>query len=249
MHLFLRRFPALGGLQLFALLCAMMAGTQSLHAGTITVTTTADSGAGSLRAAIAAASDGDTIQFDAALNGQTITLTSAELVIDKNVTISGPGPNLLAVSSGSAQFRIFHVMSGHTVTIGGLTISHGVGTGGGVLNEQATLTLANCTVSNNKGGVSPNGTLAGGIFNDGTMTITDSIVSGNVANEAGGIFNDGTMGLRNSTVANNRSNFYNQPPSGGSAGGIEIRAPWRSITARSATTGLTFLAAASSTMA
>ncbi len=64
MHLFLRRFPALGGLQLFALLCAMMAGTQSLHAGTIIVTTTADSGAGSLRAAIAAASDGDTIQFD-----------------------------------------------------------------------------------------------------------------------------------------------------------------------------------------
>ena len=53
------------------------------------------------------------------------------------------------------------------------------------------------------------------------MTITDSIVSNNMANDAGGIFNDGTMGIRNTTVTNNTSNFYNQPPSGGSAGGIE----------------------------
>jgi hypothetical protein len=199
----------------------MMAGSQTLYAGTITVTTTADSGAGSLRDAIAAVSDGDTIRFDAALNGQTITLTSAGLVIDKNVTINGPGPNLLEVSSGSVQFGIFHIMSGHAVTISGLTISHGVGTGGGVLNEQATLTLANCSVSNNKGGVSPNGTMAGGIYNEGTMAITDSIVSFNVANDAGGIFNAGTMEIRNSTVANNTSNFYNPPPSGGMAGGIE----------------------------
>ena len=69
------------------------------------------------------------------------------------------------------------------------------------------------------------------------MTITDSIVSNNMANDAGGIFNDGTMGIRNTTVTNNTSNFYNQPPSGGSAGGIENTAPWRSIAARSATIG------------
>ena len=60
------------------------------NATTLIVTTTADSGAGSLRAAIAASSDGDTIQFDSALNGQTINLTSAELAIDKSITISGP---------------------------------------------------------------------------------------------------------------------------------------------------------------
>ena len=155
MRAFLSRFPAwqLPGGLLLALLCAAIAGPEYFrgHAATLLVTTTADSGPGSLRAAIAAASDGNTIQFDPALNGQTITLTSAELVIDKNVTISGPGPNLLAVF-GSAQFRIFHVMSGHTVTIGGLTISGGVATGGGVLNDQATLTLDNCTVSGNRGG-------------------------------------------------------------------------------------------------
>ena len=120
------------------------------HAATLIVTSTADSGPGSLRAAIAAASDGDTIQFDAALNGQTINLTSAELVIDKNITISGPGPSVLAVSRDSnsmATFRIFHVMPGHTSTIEGLTISgdHANPPGGGVFNDQATLTVNNCT--------------------------------------------------------------------------------------------------------
>ena len=69
MRPFLRRFPVVGGLQLFALLCAALAGASSVEAATLIVTSTTDSGAGSLRSAIAAASDGDTIQFDAALNG------------------------------------------------------------------------------------------------------------------------------------------------------------------------------------
>ena len=56
----------------------------------LTVTSTADSGAGSLRDTIAAANSGDIIQFDAALNGHTISLTSAELVIDKNISDQRP---------------------------------------------------------------------------------------------------------------------------------------------------------------
>ena len=144
------------------------------------MTSTADSGAGSLRAAIAAASNGDTIQFDAALNGQTITLTSGELVIDKNITIAGPGPSLLAVSRDSnsmATFRIFHVTPGHTSTIEGLTISgnHANPPGGGVFNE-ATLTINNCRLDHNFS--EGNG---GGILNGGTLTIRNSSVSGSAA--------------------------------------------------------------------
>ena len=48
---------------------------------TLTVTRNADSGAGSLRAAIAMAQPGDTIQFDASLANQTITLTTGQLEI------------------------------------------------------------------------------------------------------------------------------------------------------------------------
>ena len=125
MRSFLSRFPALGTLLLFALLGAAVPAVATANVTTLTVTTTADSGAGSLRAAIAAASDGDTIQFDAALNGQTINLTSAELAIDKNITISGPGPAVLTVSRVSGTFRIFHIIPGHTVIIEGIKISSG----------------------------------------------------------------------------------------------------------------------------
>src|SRR2546423_4800614 len=92
-----------------------------VQATTITVINTNDNGPGSLRQALADAVDGDTIQFDPALNGQTITLTSGELAITKNLTITGPGPDQLAVSGSSAS-RIFHIMSGHTVGVEGLTI-------------------------------------------------------------------------------------------------------------------------------
>jgi len=93
----------------------------------IIVTNTNDSGSGSLRNALAIANDGDTIDFDSSLNGQAITLTSGQLVVDKSVTISGPGANLLAVD-GNANGHVFSINSGETVIISGLTIRNGTGT-------------------------------------------------------------------------------------------------------------------------
>src|SRR6266446_73332 len=141
---------------LAGLLCAALAGISNAKATTLIVTTTADSGPGSLRQALADAQDGDTIQFDPALNGQTILLTTAELVINKNITINGPGADLLSVSrsSGAPPFRIFHILPGHTIAIQAITTSGGLtpfsNAGGGVLNDQATLTIDHCTVSNNQ---------------------------------------------------------------------------------------------------
>jgi hypothetical protein len=60
------------------------------HAAIFTVTNTNDNGAGSLRQALTIANDGDTINF--AVTG-TITLTSGGLSINKNIIISGPGPD------------------------------------------------------------------------------------------------------------------------------------------------------------
>src|SRR3954447_4092298 len=64
---------------------------------TLTVTSAADSGAGSLRADVAAAHNGDTVAFAPSLAGQTITLTSGELLINKNLTITGLGASQLTV--------------------------------------------------------------------------------------------------------------------------------------------------------
>ena len=105
-------------------ICFCAFGVASAQAATVTVTTTADTGAGSLRAAIAAAAAGDTIQFAAPLSGQSVLLTSGELAINKNITIDGPGADQLAVkkASGSPDFRIFHVLLGHSFILKGLTI-------------------------------------------------------------------------------------------------------------------------------
>src|SRR5688572_28963235 len=84
----------------------------------ITVTNTADDVAapptGSLRKAIADAVDGDTIEFAGGLSG-TLSLAGAELLIEKNLTITGPGATILAVS-GRGNSRIMTVAPNVNVT-------------------------------------------------------------------------------------------------------------------------------------
>ena len=196
------------------------------YADIITVINTNDSGPGSLRQALADANDGDTINFDPSLNDQTITLTTAELQIAKNVTVSGPGPNLLTVArSSQTSFRILHVMPGHTVTIGGLKITGGASgffPCGGVWNDHATLTLNNCSITGNFSGV-----FGGGICNNGqngsaTLTIVNSTVIENYSGgHGGGIYDDGstTLAITNSTVSNNFA-ISQTPPQIGRGGGI-----------------------------
>src|SRR6202011_3078237 len=58
---------------------------------TLTVTNPADSGDGSLRAAITLAQSGDQIVFDTSLKGQTITLTSGPLAITQSIDTEAPG--------------------------------------------------------------------------------------------------------------------------------------------------------------
>ena len=73
---------------------------------TLIVNSAADSGAGSLRAEIAAASSGDTIKFAGSLKGQTITLTSGELALDKSLDIEGLGPgHFIPTAAGRARWR------------------------------------------------------------------------------------------------------------------------------------------------
>jgi hypothetical protein len=181
------------------------------QATVVTVTTTNDSGPGSLRQALFDSHDGDTINFDAVLKGQTILLSTAELLINKNITISGPGANLLTVARAQSapSFRIFELAANHTVTIRDLTINNGYaqnfGCGGGILNSGSTLQIINCTVSGN----STDGT-GGGICVDtnSTVTIESSTLTGNYAGDyGGGVANDGTLIVSNSTLSDNRGEF------------------------------------------
>jgi hypothetical protein len=195
------------------------------------VTNNNDSGAGSLRDALAnigvSICVGGTITFDPALSGQTINLTSDQLIINQSVTITGPGSNLLTIRRGNAapDFRIMKIASG-VVNISGLTISNGSesnGEGGGGIRNDGTLTLTDCAISANVskviddgfGDLSPG--IGGGIRNNGSLTITNSIISGNTAASApdtgtgganglgGGIYNvsPNTVTIQDSTVSGN----------------------------------------------
>jgi hypothetical protein len=200
------------------------------RATTITVTSTTDSGPGSLRQALADANDGDVISFDPSLNGQAIRLTTSALVIDDNISITGPGPDLLAVCRGNNDcfssfdglrarsksphgpqgigLGIFHVMPGHVVTITGLTISYGHDTGGGIFNDQSSVSVDNCTIWGNLDDSTGGG---GGIHNAGAIAnlmVLNSRISGNLAfgGYGGGIYNEsGTTIISNSTIDNNMS--------------------------------------------
>ena len=95
------------------------------RAATLTVTTTNDGGAGSLRQAIADAAAGDSIIFS--FTG-VITLTNGELLVTNDLTILGPGATNLSVS-GNSQTRVLEIGSNITANISGLTIRDGHGAG------------------------------------------------------------------------------------------------------------------------
>src|SRR6478672_1792037 len=180
-------------------------------ATTITVANGNDSGPGSLRQTLAQANDGDTINFDPSVN--IVMLTTAELVITKSITISA-SPQMVTVQRApqAPEFRIFHVIPGHSVEINGLTISGGHITGdngGGILNDNSTLTMAHCTVNENAIVSVSSSNSGGGIYNSGAMTLNQVIVNNNNAvwggdptgvPSGGGISNTGTIIIIAGTV-------------------------------------------------
>ena len=166
----------------------------------VTVTSNADSGAGTLRQAIADTCAGGTITFYTALSGTTIHLAST-LTLSKNVTIDGSALAGQIMISGDNAVRVFFVNSGVTATLNSLAITKGNDFSGGGIRNDGTLTITNSTLSDNSatsGG--------GGIFNNGsrTLTITNSTLSNNsAANGGGGIHNQGTLTITNSTLSGN----------------------------------------------
>jgi uncharacterized protein (TIGR03118 family) len=168
----------------------------------VTVLNTNDSRPGSLRDAIAIASSGDTIAFHRRLVGQTITLTSGELAISKNLNIEGPGADKLTIS-GNDSSRVFDVSGGATVAIDGLTISSGLADhGGGILNEAGSnLTLSEDTLSHNH---AVGGLGGGAIFNDGGagLSVIDCALTHNQAT-TGVNFDPTTGGSGGGAIFNN----------------------------------------------
>jgi hypothetical protein len=116
---------------------------------TRTVTSTSDSGPGSLRQMLADANPGDSIFFDTSLNGQTITLLSP-IAISNAVTISGPGAANLTIS-GNQSVRIFEVKGSAALTLQNLTLADGSAATGAALADSAgtSTTISGCVFRGN----------------------------------------------------------------------------------------------------
>ena len=162
-----------------------------------------------------------TLLADATASGQ-LTLAS-----DKTITLDMNGHTLTASGESYSSGGMFYLTAG-TLEVcdgsedGGGTIAGGTATSGGAFyvgktstsiwtaSSSATLTVADVTVSGNSA-------KNGGAFylDNGTLTVSGSIVSGNAASSNGGAFycsSNGTLTVSDSTVSGNTS--------GGSGGGI-----------------------------
>jgi hypothetical protein len=184
------------------------------QAATHVVTSSANLGAGSLRALLESASSGDTLTFADSLSGATIRLSS-NLIISKDLTIDAStltAPVTLSGdtdNSGSGDTQVLRINSGVTVVFDnvnfatGTNLAGGTGQGGAIYIDHASVSLSNCAVTNS---VANQG---GGIYNNaGTLTLDHCVLSGNTAYSAGGggiLNNGGAVTLTNSVVSGNHA--------------------------------------------
>lgn len=201
------------------LAAAIVAGlliANSAAATTRTVTTCADSGTGSLRAAIAASGSGDLVDMTGLVCSKITLQGGNELFVgvDK-LTIHGPGAAALTID-GAAQSRVLRHAGTDTLSLSGLTLAHGRyefadpgNVGGGCLFSAGTVVATDVVVTscalhamNTTAGVA----LGGGIAAQGDLVLVRSRVTRNLAHathggaQGGGAYAAGSITAKYSVV-------------------------------------------------
>jgi len=196
------------------------------------------SGVCTLRAAIQEANwlDGpDTIKVPAGLYMLTIPgkedfCASGDLDIisgleNNDLTIIGLGAKKTIINGGKLD-RVFHILSPVSVTIAKVTIQNGLATegvsggagGGGILmTPESTLTIKECTISNNAASHTTDA-YGGGIYiNEGTLRIIDSTFWNNSASSGRWSWG-GAIHSRQTVLTITGSSFSNNTASGSDTG-------------------------------
>lgn len=170
------------------------------------VSSTSDSGPGSLRSALLGAEDGTMITFDPSIHGDTIRLIQ-ELQVCSEVTILGPGKDLLAVS-GENTTRILRVMPGSDVEMSGISLVNGYtfsGQDGGAVLSHGQVKLVACVMKDNyaadDGGALAVADTTAAIYLDSCIVINNSC-----GDDGGALYCiNGTLEIHTSTISNNFS--------------------------------------------
>ena len=195
-----------------------------LNAATLTVTKTADTDDGvcdadcSLREALSVANgsvDDDGIIFDPLVfaTEQTIMLSSGELIVANNGTLSLFGPDAIVTINPGGASRALTVEEDADVDILGIRFANGngagaanTGRGGAIYNNGGITLLENVIIVGNTA------TNGGGLnnANGGQLTIINTVIMGNQAltSSGGGLqnFSSGTLNIEGALIAGNISN-------------------------------------------
>lgn len=195
------------------------------------VTNANDSGPGSLRQMLAYAATipgANTVTFDPALSGATITLGSEIDITDAaSVTIDASSLAAGLTISGNSTNRIFYVGSGRRLGLKSLTLTGGngvgsafSGNGGAIMVTGGTLEVALCTFTGNAASGEGSG---GAIYNfqAGNVTLNRCTLSQNSSpvESGGAIYNDVncSIALTHCTISGNSATragallFYGSP--------------------------------------
>jgi hypothetical protein len=162
-----------------------------------TVTNTNDSGIGSLRWVLSYADSGQTIRFDPALAGQTITVDSALKMYLTDVAIEGPRDQGITISGGG-KTRVLEAWGHGPYTLRNLSIAGGHANAAAILGSTHVV-LENSAVYGNRGTTA--------VIALSRLTLINSTVSGNSTDSTWGSAVQATqkIELTNTTVAFNAS--------------------------------------------
>ncbi|HYX16426.1 MAG TPA: hypothetical protein VE944_19060 [Nostoc sp.] len=197
---------------------------ESAQAATLTVNNLNDSGVGSLRDTINTANNNDLVEFLLVSHPSTISLTSGALAIPKNLTINGPGANLLTIS-GNNDFPVFDI-NADDVKFSGLAIAGNINA-----YNSSNLTFINSTINgdnlkiNNPTGEVRliNSTINGKSsvnINTNALRLTDGSQVRDLSNTA----NIGNLTISTGSLRiSNGANINSEQTSNGSAGNIILK--------------------------
>jgi CSLREA domain-containing protein len=165
------------------------------------------------------------------VNYGTLTLNSGT-VTDNAGGTSGAGAGILnfdkltlnnstvshnMVGANGFGGGIFNALSAAALTVNNSTIrDNAAASGGGIVDygDFVVVTVNGSAITGNSAGFPDVAGNGGGIYGGGSLSITDSTISGNTAhNGGGGIYNSGTLTVADSTISTNTATF-------GSGGGI-----------------------------
>jgi CSLREA domain-containing protein len=167
----------------------------------------------SLREAMATAQFGDTINFSPLFDSQqTIVLNGTNLVFSSDVTLQGPGQNLLTIS-GNQLSRVFLIPASLSVGIRHLSVTNGfaaTGSGGGIA-AAGNLELQNVSISQSRASQ-----FGGGIIAQSGLNISNVLISANQSSRGGGVYIIGTA------VGQIRKSIINNNVALGDGGGIDV---------------------------